>query len=915
MKNSKMKRVTAILLTLLLMFSTFIPAFGLSSGDDVSFSTKYTGVHYDIPKWTMNGHTHSAYGEVALRNLSDGTPVYCLEPYHSTEGSSATATLIEDTDAWKSLDYTARRGVTLVSIWGYPNHNYGKPNDAAQFATQILIWEFVSNSRNDYTSHAADWATDALYDYGTSALEAYAAILDGCISHNNTPNFGTTSVTVRGVGERYGVTLTDKNGVLSEFKTLRANDNISYSVSGNKIKVWALKSGNLTSNITFTKRDTDTNSCLALTGANQTMLYGTIADPVYTRLNVNVEAVATLKVQKVSEDGNIQGLKFVLGATAYRQEAVTDANGVATFTNIPVNGNQYYISEEFTDEQAVYLAPFKQTAVNITEAKTYTYEAKNILKRGNAEFIKTDETTGDPIVATDATFEVQQWSESAGEYVNYKTMAYSADTGKYEIKDLVCTKDNMAKFRIVEVSSPSGYQISDTVYEFTIQTNGETVQINNGVITNAPATGTLVLTKTGEVFTGFEKQVLNEDAEDDSTSDTVTDEETATVEQNETTETTETTPDVDTTESETSDETEENVIYKAVYEEQNIPGAVYRITAAEDIVQNGVVLYKAGETVREVVTEETPVNVTELPLGKYNCQEVSAPPGYVISDEVFSFELTHDNTSADIDVETITAYDVRQKVVLDLTKEMQMPDVNADPEAYKNVVFGIYAKNDITNFAGETVLSADTLIDYITIDENGKGVCTADLPVGFEFYIKEVETDSKYILDTGIYEFSTVLDNQDTEVNTILINNGEPIVNSYITGYVEFKKVDEDNASIELEAVYGVFTKDGKLIEQKTSKIGDWVRFEGLPVGDYYLQEIEQPNGYLLSDTKYDFSITPDSNGETIQIIAKDTIAPTPEIPETGIPAAGVFAGVCAIVLLSAGIYFVVTTVKKKKTK
>ena len=89
MKNSKMKRVTAILLTLLLMFSTFIPAFGLSSGDDVSFSTKYTGVHYNIPQWTMNGHTHSAYGEVALRNLSDGTPIYCLEPYHNTEGSSA----------------------------------------------------------------------------------------------------------------------------------------------------------------------------------------------------------------------------------------------------------------------------------------------------------------------------------------------------------------------------------------------------------------------------------------------------------------------------------------------------------------------------------------------------------------------------------------------------------------------------------------------------------------------------------------------------------------------------------------------------------------------------------------------------------------------------------------------------------
>lgn len=912
--KTKMKKVISMLLTVLMMFSAVTPALAYSSGDRVSFTENHTGIHYNIPEWTMGGHTHSAYGEITLRNLSDGTPLYCLQPYNETEGTSGTLGSITNSTAWKQLDATARRGVTLASIYGYPNHNYGKGNEAAQFATQILQWEFVSNTRNDYTSHASSWATSCLHAYGTSALEAYSAILEGCQNHSIAPNFGTSSVTVKGVGSSYGVTLTDKNGVLSDFKTLRSNDNISYNVSGNTIKIWATKSGNLTSGITFTKRNTDTNSAFILNGANQQMLIGTIADPIQTKITVNVEATATLKVQKSSEDGNIQGLKFVLGASGYRQEAVTDENGVATFTNIPVNGNQYYLSEEFTDWQSKYLVPFEKTEVDITEAKTYTYDAHNSLIKGNIEFSKTDEVTGNPVIATDATFKVQQWDSPTQSFIDYKTMTYNSETGKYECKDVTCSSTNGGRFRVVEVESPTGYVIDSTGYYFNITTNGETIQINNGVITNAPATGTLVLSKTGEVFTGFEEQPYDsnnettdsvEDTEQTTENDTVIVDETAT--ENDTV--------TDNTDTNTSD-TSDKVVYKAVYEEKNIPGAVYRITAAEDIVQNGVVLYKAGETVKDVTTEETPVTVPDLPLGKYNVQEIESPDGYVLNDEVYSFELTHDRTTTNIDVETITAHDLRQKVVVDLTKQMSMPTVNADNDAYKNVLFAIYAKNDITNFAGEKVLAADTLIDYITIDENGKGVCSADLPVGYEFYIKEVETDEKYVLDTNIYEFSTVLDNHDTEINTISINNGEPIVNDYVTGYVEFKKVDEDNAKLELEAVYGVYTKDGVLVEKKTSKVGEWVTFTGLPVGDYYLQEIEQPNGYLLSDTKYEFSITPDSNGETIQIIAKDTAVPeTPEITHTGIPALGIIGGIAAVVLISAGIYIVVTTVNSKKKK
>ena len=101
-----------------------------------------------------------------------------------------------------------------------------------------------------------------------------------------------------------------------------------------------------------------------------------------------------LKVTKTSEDGLVEGVKFHLYGTslsglAVDEYAVTDKNGVATFTDVLISGHESYVLEE-VDTAERYIVPESQrTAVEwnkVTERSFY-----NELKRGDLTVKKTSE--------------------------------------------------------------------------------------------------------------------------------------------------------------------------------------------------------------------------------------------------------------------------------------------------------------------------------------------------------------------------------------------------------------------------------------------------------------------------------------------------------------------------------------------
>ena len=94
-------------------------------------------------------------------------------------------------------------------------------------------------------------------------------------------------------------------------------------------------------------------------------------------------------------------------------------------------------------------------------------------------------------------------------------------------------------------------------------------------------------------------------------------------------------------------------------------------------------------------------------------------------------------------------------------------------------------------------------------------------------------------------------------------------MNNKATIHIRVQKSDKSNSNKYVNgAKYGIYNGKGKLLEELitgTVQVGN-ITYEGFaisndtyPFGNYYIQEIEAPAGYLLDDTKYEFTVNADN--------------------------------------------------------
>ena len=509
-----------------------------------------------------------------------------------------------------------------------------------------------------------------------------------------------------------------------------------------------------------------------------------------------------------------------------RDTIVCDENGFAQTKDMPygvytVHQTKGWEGRELMKDFDVFISQ---------DGQTYRYLINNANFESYIKVVKVDAETGKTIPYAGAGFQIY---DPVGNKVSM-TFTYptptTIDTFYTDADGQLVTPEKLdygKGYSLVEVQAPYGYVLDSTPVSFDVTEENSTQEGGITLIKvdkpNMAQKGTISVEKTGEVFFG-----VNVSGEED-----------------------------------------EDVIYQPVYKVKGLAGAVYEITADEDVITpDGTLRYHKGDVVDTVTTDEDgTAKSKELYLGKYNVVETKAPTGMVINKEKHSVELTYAGQDVAV-TETATSFvNERQKVKISLEKILEQDEIFGigKNNEIKNISFGLYAKEDVVSSSG-TVIPADGLIEIITLDENEAATANTDLPFG-SYYIKEIATDEHYILSDIQYPFTFKYAGQDTETVEIKVNDGKPIENKLIYGSVSGKKIDENGEALG-GALIGIFkadetefTKEHSIMTATSEKDGSF-SFAKVPYGKWIVREIEAPEGFVLDDTSYEVNI-----GENEQVI------------------------------------------------
>ena len=264
----------------------------------------------------------------------------------------------------------------------------------------------------------------------------------------------------------------------------------------------------------------------------------------------------------------------------------------------------------------------------------------------------------------------------------------------------------------------------------------------------------------------------------------------------------------------------------------------------------------AGKKVADAITgADGKAGFKDLPQGKYSYQEISAPSGYVV-----------DNTKYQITI-TATALNITQKRTNTPAKaSIEIVKVDADHKTpLQGAGFRLY------DTSGKQVAEGNT-------DVNGK-LTFSNLRLGSYTY-KEFKAPDGYVLD-------------DTAYSAVLNQNGQVLKvtreNIPVKGSIEVLKVDAETKQPLAGVVYYLFDADGNKVADGTTDATGKVTFSGLRLGKYAYQEISTVDGYVLDETKYDFSMTTANLNIKVtreNVLAKGSIT-VRKVDATGAPLAG----------------------------
>ncbi|NBI07324.1 SpaA isopeptide-forming pilin-related protein [Senegalia massiliensis] len=622
--------------------------------------------------------------------------------------------------------------------------------------------------------------------------------------------------------------------------------------------------------------------------------------------------------KKDGESGDLlPGAEFELyyllnGDEKIVETKATDKNGKLVFEGLSYR--TYYLREkaapdgyEIIDEEAI------EIKVDSTNQIKQTIEN---LKKGSLSIVKKDGYTESPlsgaefkITSEDGTFE--------------KTLKTDND-GKANISNLP-----RGKYTLKETKAPEGYVLDETIHEININSETLNIEKTIQNYKNASILIVKDDGYTESPLSGAEFKITSEDGTFEKTLKT-DDEGKASVDNlrrgNYTIEETKAPEGYELDDTKHQIElNDENLNYthkvsnfmkasisivkKDGYTEAPLSGAEFKVT-------------NETGTVNEILTtdENGEASLDNLRRGKYTIEETKAPEGYIIDETKHEVELNAENLNYEyevsnfmkasisinkidgdteeplsgvkfkvtneagtVDEELVTdengyaslgdlrrgeyiieEIETKEGYVLNETKhKIELNSENLNPEmTIKNFKHGSIIINKIDGDTEEPLSGAEfelrdsegNLVETLVSDENGQAGI-GSLPRG-KYTIQEIKAPEGYELDETKYEVELTADELDIQKT----------VENFMRGSINILKVEKDTDKVLSGAKFELRDSEGNLVETLVTDKEGKVSVNDLIRGEYTIQEIESPEGYVLDKTKHKVEITSDNLNLELEI-------------------------------------------------
>ena len=472
------KKIFSIISVLLMIFTCFTPISTKAANNNQVRTGYYPGYTY---RFTMS-NGFPAWGD-AFWMTANGEVAFCVDP--TTPFADGNDYSVEE------FSHSVKDQMEQIAYYGWYKHKNDSDSTHWRLTTQYMIYEAMGHTPVSITG----------FDYPTYKAQVQAAIN----RQNIKPNFDNINPVVN-VNE--SITITDLNGVISDFAEVSSQNGVNVVRNGNSITLTPTDSAPENVTLTFNriaKEYLGTTMVYRKSGAQDTAVFHKI-DPLSITLKLQVNKEGSLKIAKQDEEGNyVPNTSFALSYNSDMSDPIgtykTGSDGTVQIDDLLPK--DLYVQE--TNVPANLVLDSKIYKVTIIANDVVSFNAKNAIQKGNITLKKQDADTGSTAQG-DATLAGAIYGLYARENI------VNPISGKlYHAKDTLVAQtttdslgntagflnQNLGAYYIREIQAPTGYQLDPNKYNIDLTYGGQTVSIvtQNMTVSDQVITGKIEIHK------------------------------------------------------------------------------------------------------------------------------------------------------------------------------------------------------------------------------------------------------------------------------------------------------------------------------------------------------------------------------------------------------------------------------------